>query len=437
MYRKITCSNKKGDYFLPQEKIYHTEEAVEKALLIGVDAFDQKEYDFQSTMEELKALAESCRLEVAGEITQSKDRIEDKTYVGKGKLQDIKDFVEMYDIDVVVTNDELTTAQSKNLNAQLGIKIIDRTQLILEIFAMRASSREGKLQVELAQLDYLMPRLQGHGKSLSRLGGGIGTRGPGETKLETDRRHIRRRMNEIKHQLKTVVDHRERYRSKRRQNQVFQVALVGYTNAGKSTWFNILADESTFEQDLLFATLDPKTRQIQINDGFNLIISDTVGFIQKLPTTLIAAFKSTLEEARDADLLLHVVDASNEDYRTQFDTVNRIIGDLDMKHIPEAVIFNKKDMHQGPAPASQLPNVFVSARDEADRERVRKLLIEQIKKQMELYEENVPADHADRLYFLKRHTLIEHLAFDEESESYEVRGYRRPEEKNEEYEDWN
>ncbi|MGO3726657.1 GTPase HflX, partial [Staphylococcus carnosus] len=340
---------------MPQEKIYNTEETVEKALLVGVDAYDEQDYDFASTMEELKALSESCRLDVIGEITQSKDRIEEKTYVGKGKQYEIKEFVDMYDVDVVVVNDELTTSQSKSLNDTLGVKIIDRTQLILEIFAMRASSKEGKLQVELAQLDYLMPRLQGHGKSLSRLGGGIGTRGPGETKLETDRRHIRRRMNEIKHQLKATVEHRERYRSKRRQNQVFQVALVGYTNAGKSTWFNILADESTYEKDLLFATLDPKTRQIQINDGFNLIISDTVGFIQKLPTTLIAAFKSTLEEARDADLLLHVVDASNEDYRTQFDTVNRIIGDLDMDKIPQAVIFNKKDMHEGPAPASQLP----------------------------------------------------------------------------------
>lgn len=415
---------------MPQERIFDTEEAVEKALLIGVDAYDEKQFDFRETMDELKALAETCRLDVLGEITQQKDRIEDKSYVGKGKLQEIKDYVEMYDVDVVVANDELTTAQSKSLNDNLGIKIIDRTQLILGIFAMRASSKEGKLQVELAQLDYLMPRLQGHGKSLSRLGGGIGTRGPGETKLETDRRHIRRRMNEIKHQLQTVVEHRERYRSKRRQNHVFQVALVGYTNAGKSTWFNILADESTYEKDILFATLDPKTRQIQVNDGYHLIISDTVGFIQKLPTTLIAAFKSTLEEARDADLLLHVVDASNEEYRTQYDTVNRIIGDLDMDKIPQAVIFNKKDLNEGPTPASQLPNVYVSARDEADEEKVRQLLIDQVEKQMEPYEETVPADDADRLYFLKRHTLIHKLEFNEENESYEVEGYRRKAEEN-------
>ena len=232
--------------------------------------------------------------------------------------------------------------------------------MILEIFALRARSKEGKLQVELAQLDYLLPRLQGHGKSLSRLGGGIGTRGPGETKLEMDRRHIRTRMNEIKHQLRTVEEHRERYRNKRNQNQVFQVALVGYTNAGKSSWFNVLANEETYEKDQLFATLDPKTRQIQINDGFNLIISDTVGFIQKLPTTLIAAFKSTLEEAKGADLLVHVVDSSHPEYRTQYDTVNDLIKQLDMSHISQIVIFNKKDLcdHASNRPASDLPNVL-------------------------------------------------------------------------------
>ena len=173
---------------------------------------------------------------------------------------------------------------------------------------------------------------------------GIGTRGPGETKLEMDRRHIRTRMNEIKHQLKTVVEHRERYRNQREQNQVFQIALIGYTNAGKSSWFNVLANETTFEKDLLFATLDPKTRQIQINNGFNLIISDTVGFIQKLPTTLVAAFKSTLEEAKSADLLLHVVDASHPEYRAQYDTVNQLVKDLDMDDLPQAIILIKRSM---------------------------------------------------------------------------------------------
>lgn len=404
-----------------------TKKKLETAVLIGVHAQTDNQFNFDSTMEELEALSQTCRLNVKGQITQNREQFDHKYYVGKGKIEEIKAFIEFHDIDVVVTNDELTTAQSKTLNDNLGIKIIDRTQLILEIFALRARSREGKLQVELAQLDYLLPRLQGHGKSLSRLGGGIGTRGPGETKLEMDRRHIRTRMNEIKHQLQSVVEHRERYRNKREQNQVFQVALVGYTNAGKSSWFNVLANEETYEKDLLFATLDPKTRQIQINEGFNLIISDTVGFIQKLPTTLVAAFKSTLEEAKDADLLLHVVDASHPEHRTQYDTVNQIIDDLNMDQIPQAVIFNKKDLctEAQEAPVAKSPYVFVSSRDENDKDKVRNLMIDEIRHHLDYYEETVDSTDANRLYFLKQHTLVDELYFNEDNETYSIKGYKK------------
>ncbi|MBW4837320.1 MAG: GTPase HflX [Staphylococcaceae bacterium] len=404
-----------------------TKKKLETAVLIGVHAQTDNQFNFDSTMEELEALSQTCRLNVKGQITQNREQFDHKYYVGKGKIEEIKAFIEFHDIDVVVTNDELTTAQSKTLNDNLGIKIIDRTQLILEIFALRARSREGKLQVELAQLDYLLPRLQGHGKSLSRLGGGIGTRGPGETKLEMDRRHIRTRMNEIKHQLQSVVEHRERYRNKREQNQVFQVALVGYTNAGKSSWFNVLANEETYEKDLLFATLDPKTRQIQINEGFNLIISDTVGFIQKLPTTLVAAFKSTLEEAKDADLLLHAVDASHPEHRTQYDTVNQIIDDLNMDQIPQAVIFNKKDLciEAQEAPVAKSPYVFVSSRDENDKDKVRNLMIDEIKQHLDYYEETVDSTDANRLYFLKQHTLVDELYFNEDNETYSIKGYKK------------
>lgn len=406
---------------------HKTKKKLETAVLIGVHAQTDNQFNFDSTMEELEALSQTCRLNVKGQITQNREQFDHKYYVGKGKIEEIKAFIEFHNIDVVVTNDELTTAQSKTLNDNLGIKIIDRTQLILEIFALRARSREGKLQVELAQLDYLLPRLQGHGKSLSRLGGGIGTRGPGETKLEMDRRHIRTRMNEIKHQLQSVVEHRERYRNKREQNQVFQVALVGYTNAGKSSWFNVLANEETYEKNLLFATLDPKTRQIQINEGFNLIISDTVGFIQKLPTTLVAAFKSTLEEAKDADLLLHVVDASHPEHRTQYDTVNQIINDLNMDQIPQAVIFNKKDLctEAQASPVAKSPYVFVSSRDENDKDKVKNLMIDEIKRHLNYYEETVDSVNANRLYFLKQHTLVEELHFNEESETYSVKGYKK------------
>ena len=412
---------------MAQQHTYDTKKKLETAVLVGVHAQSDHQYNFESTMEELEALALTCQLDVIGQVTQNKDQFDYKYYVGKGKIDEIKAFIEFHDIDVVVTNDELTTAQSKTLNDNLGIKIIDRTQLILEIFALRARSREGKLQVELAQLDYLLPRLQGHGKSLSRLGGGIGTRGPGETKLEMDRRHIRTRMNEIKHQLKTVVEHRERYRNQREQNQVFQIALIGYTNAGKSSWFNVLANETTFEKDLLFATLDPKTRQIQINNGFNLIISDTVGFIQKLPTTLVAAFKSTLEEAKSADLLLHVVDASHPEYRAQYDTVNQLVKDLDMDDLPQAIIFNKKDQcsEETDVPVSGHLSVFVSSRNSEDKLKVKQLLFDQIKATLSYYVETVSSEDADRLYFLKQHTLIEEMKFDENNESYIVKGYRK------------
>ncbi|HHO5732597.1 TPA: GTPase HflX [Staphylococcus aureus] len=400
---------------MAQQQIHDTKNKLEKAVLVGVHAQDDKQFNFESTMEELSSLSETCQLEVLGQITQNRDRVDRKYYVGKGKMEEIQAFIEFKDIDVVITNDELTTAQSKSLNEALGVKIIDRTQLILEIFALRARSKEGKLQVELAQLDYLLPRLQGHGKSLSRLGGGIGTRGPGETKLEMDRRHIRTRMNEIKHQLRTVEEHRERYRNKRNQNQVFQVALVGYTNAGKSSWFNVLANEETYEKDQLFATLDPKTRQIQINDGFNLIISDTVGFIQKLPTTLIA------------DLLVHVVDSSHPEYRTQYDTVNDLIKQLDMSHISQIVIFNKKDLcdHASNCPASDLPNVFVSSKNDGDKLLVKTLFIDEIKRQLTYYDETIATNNADRLYFLKQHTLVTELKYDEIENVYRIKGFKK------------
>lgn len=422
-YVKI-CQIENGDNMRKTE-LHSTEKIKETAVLVGVDLY-QSHYDFESTMNELNALAFTCDLDVQGQWTQQKNQVDHKYYVGRGKLTEIQDFIEFHDIDVVVTNDELTTAQSKNLNARLGVKVIDRTQLILEIFALRAKSKEGKLQVEYAQLDYLLPRLTGHGKSLSRLGGGIGTRGPGETKLETDRRHIRTRMNEIKRKLAEVEAHRERYRNQREQNQVFQVALIGYTNAGKSSWFNTLTAADTYEQDLLFATLDPKSRQLKINDGFEMVISDTVGFIQKLPTTLIEAFKSTLEEARQADLLIHVVDASHAEYKIQYDTVNEIVQELDMQDIPQVVIFNKKDLFTGTTtPVTQQPSVFVSSKNEADIEKVKNLLFQAIQKQLDFYTVQLPSSAADQLYHLKQHTLVTKLDYDEATDQYHIEGYQK------------
>ncbi len=409
---------------MTQQKLHSTDKQYETAILVGVHVQSEDENRFDSTMVELESLSKTCQLNVQTQFSQNRHQVDHKYYVGKGKLEEIQAYIQHHDVDVVVTNDELTTAQSKTLNGNLNVKIIDRTQLILEIFALRARSKEGKLQVELAQLEYLMPRLQGHGRSLSRLGGGIGTRGPGETKLEMDRRHIRTRMNEIKHQLQTVIDHRERYREHREKNNVYQIALVGYTNAGKSSWFNVLANESTYEKNLLFATLDPKTRQIQINEGFNLILSDTVGFIQKLPTTLIAAFKSTLEEAKDADLLLHVVDRSHPEYRIQYETVNEIIKDLDMGDIPQAVIYNKKDLCTEVEPPASPSSIFVSTTNQEDIQKVKDFLFEQIKQTLTYYEEHVASADAERLYYLKQHTLVSELNFDEDNEQFIIKGYK-------------
>lgn len=222
--------------------------------------------------------------------------------------------MEELEADLLIFNDELSPSQLKSLATAIEVKMIDRTQLILDIFAKRARTREGKLQIELAQLQYALPRLTGQGINLSRQGGGIGARGPGETKLETDRRHIRNRIHEINTQLSTVIRHRSRYRERRKKNGVLQIALVGYTNAGKSTWFNRLTSADSYEEDLLFATLDPMTRKMVLPSGYSVLLSDTVGFIQDLPTTLIAAFRSTLEEVKEADLILHLIDSSNEDY---------------------------------------------------------------------------------------------------------------------------
>ncbi|MCY1052380.1 GTPase HflX, partial [Mammaliicoccus sciuri] len=385
------------------------------------------EATFKSTVQELESLAVTSQLEVMEVFTQKRERPDQQYYFGKGKIEEVIEYIELNDIKVnaVIANDELTTAQSKHLDELFNTKIIDRTQLILEIFAQRASSREGQLQVELAQLDYLLPRLSGHGKSLSRLGGGIGTRGPGETKLETDRRHIRTRMNEIKHQLETIVSHRSRYRERRQHNQAYQVALIGYTNAGKSSWFNQLSNDETFEQDLLFATLDPKSRAITINNGFNVILSDTVRYIQKLPTTLIAAFKSTLEEAKYAQLLVHVVDASHPHYMEQYETVMTLVNQLDMGHIPMLVVFNKKDLAPSNHSAISGQSIFVSAKNSNDKAIFKEKLVDMIKETMDYYEMDISSSDADKLYWQKTHTLVEKMDFDEETETYHIKGYKQ------------
>src|SRR5690606_9949760 len=278
---------------------------MEKAILVGCQVQTEDDSRFQYSLEELQSLTKTAKGQVVMTITQKRERVHPATYIGKGKVEELVNLEEELEPDVIIFNDELSPSQVRNLSAKFQARVIDRTQLILDIFASRANSKEGKLQVELAQLQYLLPRLIGKGIELSRLGGGIGTRGPGETKLETDRRHIHKRIDDIKNQLSVIVQHRERYRERRKKNNTYQIALVGYTNAGKSTLFNRLTEADSFEENLLFATLDPMTRRMILPGGITTLLTDTVGFIQDLPTSLIAAFRSTLEEVKEADLILH------------------------------------------------------------------------------------------------------------------------------------
>lgn len=313
----------------------------ESALLVGVDSGD---FDCEESLSELAELAKTAGAEVQAKVTQKREKPDAATYIGRGRLEEIKDFCRDNETDLLIFDTELTPSQQRNIEDITGIRVIDRTELILDIFAARARSGEGKLQVELAQLKYSLPRLGGKGTSLSRLGGGIGTRGPGETKLETDRRHIRRRIKSLEDDLEALSKRRRIARARREKDGTQTVAIVGYTNAGKSTLMNTLTQAGVLAEDKLFATLDPTARALTLPDGRRVMLIDTVGFIRRLPHGLVEAFKSTLEEASTATLILNVCDASSPECAEHLDVTNRLLDELGCSGKPIIAVFNKCDV---------------------------------------------------------------------------------------------
>ena len=371
-----------------------------RAVLVGL----QKEEDISYSMEELKGLAEAAGAEVLGQMVQNLERPNTATLIGKGKVEELAEIVKNMDADTVIFNDELTGMQLRNLEDAVGVRIIDRTILILDIFADRASSKEGKLQVELAQLQYRLPRLTGFGKSLSRLGGGIGTRGPGEKKLETDRRHIEKRMYDIKSELAQIKNTRGVQRARREKNEIPAVALVGYTNSGKSALMNRLMtltekeEKTVFEKDMLFATLDTQQRSVTLDTNHRFILVDTVGFVSRLPHSLVNAFKATLEEVAYADLLIHVVDASYENHDFHIEVTNKVLEEIGAGDKEKIIAFNKIDLLEEQSsviPVAGAENVFISAKYDRNIDRLIEIIKNKIFSDMVRVQMVIPYTRGD------------------------------------------
>jgi len=317
---------------------------VERAVLVGCYLSSRQRGQAEESLDELEALAEAAGARVVERTLQERFAPDAAYFIGRGKAELLRLLVEAQEIDLVIFDDELTPGQQRNLEKKIGCKILDRTQLILDIFSRRARTREGQLQVELAQLNYLLPRLSGKGTLLSRLGGGIGTRGPGETKLEMDRRRIRGRISHLRSELEQVRTYRDLQRARRQGVPVPIVALAGYTNAGKSTLFNALTQAGTEESSRLFATLDPLLRRVRLPNRLEIVLSDTVGFVRKLPHDIVAAFRATLEEVREANLILHVIDYSNLNWREQASAVEEVLAQLEVTRTPTIAVYNKADL---------------------------------------------------------------------------------------------
>ena len=379
-------------------------EIQEKVILVGVSTSDQD--DTQKSLDELEELAATAGAITVGRVVQNLDQIHPTTYVGKGKLEESKDLLWETEATGIICDDELSPIQLGNMEDALDTKVMDRTLIILDIFAGRASTNEGKIQVELAQLKYRQSRLTGLGKSLSRLGGGIGTRGPGEKKLEMDRRLIKNRIAQLNRELRDVKRHREITREQRSKNKVPVVAIVGYTNAGKSTLLNHLTGAGVLEEDKLFATLDPTTRNLKLPSKQEILITDTVGFIRKLPHHLIEAFRSTLEEAKYADIILHVVDASNPQVDEQMYIVYETLQNLEVKNKPIITAFNKQDKLEGDPILRDFKAdhiVRISAKTGAGLDELQAVIEEVLRGQKVLIEKLYPYAEAGKIQLIRKY----------------------------------
>lgn len=384
--------------------MFENDELAEKVILVGVSQRDGD--DTEASLAELSELAATAEAEVVGQVIQRLEQVHPATYVGSGKLQEIGDLIWETDADGIICDDELSPVQMKNMEQVLDIKVMDRTLLILDIFAARAATSEGKIQVELAQLKYRLTRLAGFGRSMSRLGGGIGTRGPGEKKLEMDRRLIKHRVAQLNRELKEVIRHREVTRSQRMKNYTKVAAIVGYTNAGKSTLLNALTGARVLEEDQLFATLDPTTRMLELSGNQQILLTDTVGFIRKLPHHLVDAFKSTLEEAKYADIIIHVVDASNPGWDTQMHVVYETLQELGVTDKKVITLFNKCDRLEGGEIYQDFRadrTLRISAKTGYGLDRLRETLEEVLREGKVLFRHTFPYDKAGEIQRIRKY----------------------------------
>ncbi|WP_242320818.1 GTPase HflX [Bacillus cereus group sp. BfR-BA-01312] len=403
------------------------EEVLQRAVLVGVNVGNED--DFAYSMEELTNLAEACDVEVIGQVTQNLQRVNPSHYIGKGKIEEVAAYVQEIDANMVIFNDELSPSQIRNLEEDLDCKVIDRTILILDIFAQRAKTKEAQLQVEVAHLQYMMPRLIGLRESLGRQSGGVGTKnkGVGEKKLELDRRKIEEQISVLNKDLEALVAQRQTQRKQRKKNEIPVVALVGYTNAGKSTTMNAMLEiyngteeKQVFEKDMLFATLETSVRNIDLPDNKSFLLTNTVGFVSKLPHHLVKAFRSTLEEVAEADLLIHVVDYANPNYEQLIDITNETLKKIGVENIPTIYAYNKSDMVDVEIPKVQEDRVYLSAKKHVGMEELVEMIRSHIYKEYTKCEMLIPYDQGQVVSYFNNHAHVLSTSYENEGTKLQI-----------------